>query len=251
VAGKTEADTGNRELLERAAELASAGETRPEIKTQETKVSEPNAPARMPVPTQLALLTPPSDPVSAPKSAASTEGLVKEIKKELQRVGCYSGVVDEKWVTAKASLGKFVEFAKLGAIPEQPNSALLDDIRGRNGRICPLECTPRQKESNGRCIAKTCPAGSVLGDSGSCEKNRARIAARPTSADTPERNLAPGNAKPSSRAGLGNATKESMAIMPAGTIRTGETMTLTARNGRKMTCTGGSQHGIRRTCFWN
>lgn len=254
---KAEADTlaeANRDVTGRsAAEFASAGEVEvpPETQDREPKASEPSAsgPARMSAQTHLALLTPPSDPVSAP--APGTEVLVKEIKKELQRVGCYSGVIDEKWGTAKASIGKFVKFAKLSAIPEQADSNLLDNIRGRSGRICPLECLPRQIESNGRCIAETCPAGSVLGDSGSCEKRRAKTAARPVSADTPGRDIASGNPRPSSRAAVGDATRESMAIMPAGTIQTGQTMTLTARNGRKMICTGGSQHGIKRTCFWN
>ncbi|MDB5581405.1 MAG: hypothetical protein JWR80_6581 [Bradyrhizobium sp.] len=250
-AAKAEADAvaeANRQVLN-----APAGDIAPEAKAQEPKASEPGTlvPVRVPAQTQLALLTPPSDPVSAPKSASGTEALVRDIKKELQRVGCYSGVIDEKWVTAKASLGKFAKFASLSAMPEQPDSNLLENIRGRSGRICPLECSVRQTESNGRCIVKTCPSGSVLNGQGSCEKHRDRTAARPSSADTPALESGSGRAGPSSRAALGDATKESMTIMPPGTIRTGHTMTLTARNGRKMICTGGSQHGVRRTCVWN
>lgn len=51
----------------------------------------------------------------------------------------------------------------------------------------------------------------------------------------------------------GDATKESFKISGPGTIRTGQSVVLTAPNGRKMTCTGGSMGSAHRprTCFWN
>lgn len=202
-------------------------------------------------PAKVASLDPPSDSVAASKSAPDSGALVKDIKKELQRVGCYSGAIDHRWDGARTSLGKFVKFAKLSGTTDQPDARLLDELRSRSSRVCPLECSPRQVESNGRCVARTCPPGSRLDDDGSCEKPREKAAARssPAGASGAES----GSARTVSRGGaLGDAMKESLHVMPPGSIQTGQTMTLTARNGRKMTCTGGNQQqGVRRTCFWN
>jgi hypothetical protein len=58
--------------------------------------------------------------------------------------------------------------------------------------------------------------------------------------------------KPLARETSGDALAESNHVAPAGTLRAGQTATLTARNGRKMTCTGGNTaRNIPRTCFWN
>ena len=48
------------------------------------------------------------------------------------------------------------------------------------------------------------------------------------------------------------AMRESFVVSGAGSIMTGQTVVLTARNGRKMTCVGGSitQH-IPRRCSWH
>lgn len=259
---KAEADAA-AEAKRQAEEKAAAAKTAVEKAAAEAKVlaievlaiesSEKNesGSARKPEQTQIASLTPPSDPASAPEPTPDTGALVRSIKTELSRVGCYGGAIDDKWTTAKPSLGKFAKFARLSP-PEQPGADLLDMIRRRSDRVCPPECSARQTESNGRCIAKTCPSDQVLDDDGSCEKRRSRTAARPPAAEAPEKETGrSSSAKPSSPQASGDAAAESKYIMPPGTIRTGETMTLTARNGRKMTCTGGRGHSVARTCFWN
>lgn len=49
-----------------------------------------------------------------------------------------------------------------------------------------------------------------------------------------------------------DAVRESFVVSGAGSIMTGETVVLTARDGRKMTCIGGSiRDGIPRRCAWN
>ena len=255
---KAEAEA-TAEAKRQAEERAAAAKTAAEKAAAETRVlaiesSEKNesVSARKPEQTQIASLTPPSDPASAPGPSPDTATLVRGIKTELQRVGCYGGAIDSKWTTAKSSLGKFAKFARLSP-PEQPGADLLDMIRRRTDRVCPLECSARQTESNGRCIAKTCPSDQVLDDDGACEKRRSRSAARPPAAETPEKETGrSSSAKPSSLQAPGDAAAESKYIMPRGTIRSGETMILTARNGRKMTCTGGRRgRGAARTCFWN
>jgi uncharacterized caspase-like protein len=249
-ATKAEADAAaerERQAAEAAKQAEQAKATAAGIATEKAAAENAEAgasPTNQQERTQVASLAAPGDSLPASMDA---NVLVRDIKKELQRTGCYTGKIDDKWVTAKISVGKFAKFAKLSAVPEQPDSDFLNAIRSRSGRVCPLECSPRQTESNGRCVTKSCPAGSVLDEDGSCEK-------RPSRTVTPSLDSGGTGREKSARGAAGDATKESLAIMPAGTIRTGEMMTLTARNGRKMTCTGGRMQGLnhtKRTCFWN
>ena len=100
--------------------------------------------------------------------------LVRAIKQELKRVGCYDGRLDEDWHTApaRASIQKFARLARLAMSPAEPTNELLDAIRARSERICPLECGRRQIEKDGRCIAKKCPSGFELDDDGDCTPRR-------------------------------------------------------------------------------
>jgi hypothetical protein len=96
--------------------------------------------------------------------------LVRAIKQELKRVGCYDGRIDEDWQTApaRASIQKFARLARLTISPVEPTNELLDAIRARSERVCPFECGRRQIEKDGRCIAKSCPSGFALDDDGDC-----------------------------------------------------------------------------------
>jgi hypothetical protein len=95
---------------------------------------------------------------------------VQDIKKELKRIGCLAGAIDEKWATAdmQASVARFARFAKLVNAPEQPTSDFLDALRRSGARVCPLECGVRQMEKNGACVAKICPSSQRLDSSGQC-----------------------------------------------------------------------------------
>jgi len=120
--------------------------------------------------------TEPSPPTTAtpaaPANALSSGALVKAIKNELHRVGCYSGAIDDKWTSAetKSSLDRFAKFAKLAAAPSNPDTDLLDTLRGKTDRVCPLDCGVREVVRNGQCVAKACPSGTALDDDGSCTK---------------------------------------------------------------------------------
>jgi uncharacterized caspase-like protein len=133
--------------------------------------------------TQIAMLPPPNESALGP-APPSGGILVQEIKKELKRIGCYGGPVDDRWSTTatRASIQNFVKYARLPSTPSKPDIGLLDAIRGHSGRLCPLECGPRQVEAGGQCVAKTCPAGATLGRDGNCDrpKERKKIAARPS-----------------------------------------------------------------------
>jgi hypothetical protein len=147
-------------------------------------------------PGKLAMLTPPVEPASPKPAALSGGALVQAIKTELSRVGCYSGSIDDKWTSAetKSSLKKFVKYAKLSDASADPAIDLLNALRGKTGRICPLECSARETEKNGECVAKTCPSGSRLDSDGDCERSKAPEKSSPKPAATAE--LAPAPAPP-------------------------------------------------------
>jgi hypothetical protein len=109
-------------------------------------------------------LTPPVERLPGSSTAAALSGieLVEGIKKELKRVGCYSGAIDDNWSGAetKSSIAKFVKYAELSAAPDDPAIDFLNILRGKTGRVCPLECSAREIEKDGECVPKPHPMGS-------------------------------------------------------------------------------------------
>ncbi|MDB5564657.1 MAG: hypothetical protein JWP84_1223 [Tardiphaga sp.] len=98
------------------------------------------------------------------KPVVDSRAIVLEIKRELTRVGCYTGrVEDDNWTTAdtKVSLRKFAKFAKLSKTPEEPGGEFLEKIREKKDRVCPQECVKgRTLGPNGSCIERKRPATS-------------------------------------------------------------------------------------------
>jgi uncharacterized caspase-like protein len=112
----------------------------------------------------------------APSRLLADGALVEEIKKELKRVGCYTGPIDDNWTTAETakSIKKFIEAAHASASPDQPTNDFLDALRGRSARVCPLECGAREVEAGGQCVAKRCATGYGLDEDGDCVKQKDR-----------------------------------------------------------------------------
>lgn len=123
-------------------------------------------------------LTPPAANPAAPSASPVLAGgaLITEIKKELTRVGCYAGPIDDNWTTSQtgAAVKKFVKTAGVAAPSDQPTLEFLDMLRGKSARVCPLECGAREVESGGRCVAKTCKDGFELDEDGDCVRQKGR-----------------------------------------------------------------------------
>jgi hypothetical protein len=129
-------------------------------------------------PSQSASLIPAEPTGTSPKQpdALSSSALVQAIKRELRRVGCYAGRIDDNWTDAdiKLAVGKFAKYAHMPMEPsnagktDEPATHLLDAIRAKIDRVCPLECGVRQFEKDGKCVAKTCAAGMKLDSRGDC-----------------------------------------------------------------------------------
>jgi len=169
-------EAAERAQLEQAERERAQEQARLEAERNAREQAEREQAAR----TQTALLTPPAAPAGAlPAASLEDSSVIREIKRELRRVGCYSGSLDETWPSGQAAAQRFLRLSR-GAVPAtSPTIELLDAIREKSGRVCPLECSARQVERDGRCVTKLCPAGFVLNDRGGCERSRERSASLP------------------------------------------------------------------------
>ena len=159
-----------RQKAEQQAALQRAEQERLAKAAAEAERAKPADP---PPQIATAMLAPQTEPRPAATPAAASLGggaLIQDIKKELKRVGCYSGKLDDKWPSAdmRSAIEKFAKYAKLTSVPNEPEVDFLDAIRGNSDRVCPLECDARQVESDGRCIAKICSSGQRLNAQGNC-----------------------------------------------------------------------------------
>ncbi len=166
-----EATRKREEEEARAAEAERAKASREKAEREQTE-REKSAPAQ-PAEPQVAMLPPAAEPEARPQPPhLSKGGLVRSIKRELKRVGCYDGDADENWDerALKRSIRQFVRYAKFSGAADEPNADFLDAVRGSDPGVCRVECGPRETERNGSCVAKGCPAGERLSRGGACIK---------------------------------------------------------------------------------
>ena len=117
---------------------------------------------------------PPATPPSAVPPPVTLESVpVSELKKELRRLGCYSGPIDEDWSSeeTRRAIGDYRKYASVTRALDQPDLDLLRAMRSQENRVCPLSCAPRETAVDGHCVAKTCPSGEHLTIAGRCIAN--------------------------------------------------------------------------------
>lgn len=91
-----------------------------------------------------------------PMSDASRYDLVRNLQRELKRVGCYWGDIDGDWGTgSKRAMSNFTDRVNASLPIDQPDFILLTLVQGQSGSVC----------------GKGCPAGQALSDSGRCLPN--------------------------------------------------------------------------------
>jgi hypothetical protein len=157
------------ELIERSTKEGGAP-----VEADRAKFPSTAANANQSAPTIAAL------PPAASKEATMApdqNALIRSLKAELRRLGCYSGPIDEDWQSpatkrALSELNRYASLAPLTASPE-----LLNDLKAKSGRLCPLLCPRGQTERNGRCAPKMCPHNEILSRDGNCLARP--VAARP------------------------------------------------------------------------
>ena len=109
--------------------------------------------------------------VNPDKPLGMNEGqLVFAIKTELNRLGCYFAPIDSNWRTPalRKAIADFAVRTHQAKLPDGPAPELLEDLKARSGRVCVPDCGPRERESNGRCVAKTCAGTEALDREGNC-----------------------------------------------------------------------------------
>ncbi len=105
-----------------------------------------------------------------------TRETVVALQTELTRIGCATAKPDGAWGNAsRDALTAFAEATGVKLASLEPDPAVLDLLRAREGRVCPLLCGTREVEKGGRCVAKTCRRGETLDRNGRCHAETAIV----------------------------------------------------------------------------
>jgi uncharacterized caspase-like protein len=193
---------------------------------------------------QVAALTPQADP-----KAQTAVTLSRSLQAELQRVGCYSGSPEDSWTSsARNSLDRFNKRTGMKFDIKAASLDALDAVKGKTGRICPLECGVKQVERDGTCVAKTCPRGQTMDDDGDCSKPKEKERAAKQESPPDQSRSASVDVSSGSRVVIPRKTDKEPAD---GTVRYGMTMLVddgSCPKGMIKEITGGSNnHGVSRT----
>jgi hypothetical protein len=86
--------------------------------------------------------------------AGDRAALVRELQKELTRVGCYDGAISGVWSTAsRQAMRAFTERVNARLPTTKPDLVLLSLVQGHRKKACGVACPPGQQEdSAGRCV---------------------------------------------------------------------------------------------------
>jgi hypothetical protein len=89
-----------------------------------------------------------------PADDAARYNLVRDIQRELKRVGCYWGEIDGSWGgSSKWALGEFMDRVNASLPVEQPDYILLSLIKAQGASVCGTACPKGQSRTGeGRCL---------------------------------------------------------------------------------------------------
>jgi hypothetical protein len=106
-----------------------------------------------------------------------------------ERLGCYFAPIDSNWQAPalRKALEDFAVRTHRTKAADAPATEFLEDLKAHSGRVCVPDCEPRERESNGRCIAKTCGGTEVLDHDGNCVPRGGPKPARPAVANSAPR----------------------------------------------------------------
>jgi uncharacterized caspase-like protein len=108
---------------------------------------------------------------STQQPSLSQEELSKRVQAELRRVGCLALGSDRDWnSSSQRSLASFNRHAGTKFDTKVASSEVLDAIKSRIGRVCPLVCEHGFRADGNNCVKIACRAGYRVNESNDCEK---------------------------------------------------------------------------------
>ncbi len=160
-AAQDQAAQAERRRDGKAAEAASLGDKPPAPPV-------PSVPAVPDKGTNVAALTagpPPAD-------------IARSVQIELRRVGCLTAAADGDWgMASRRSLSLFNRYAGTRLNTKIASSDVLDAIKQKRSRVCPLICEHGFKASGDHCTRIVCAKGSFLNSDNECEKQHGTVTA--------------------------------------------------------------------------
>jgi hypothetical protein len=87
-------------------------------------------------------------------SSTSRASVVRRIKRELRRVGCYDGRIDSEWDrSSRAAMATFVDRVNATLPSQEPDVVLLNLVRNHTAAACGATCPRGQAiDGDGRCL---------------------------------------------------------------------------------------------------
>lgn len=126
-----------------------------------------------------------SDPAAQPKLASlppepsaarpepSPQEITRSVQSELKRVGCFGGAIDGEWTAAsRRALEQFNNRAGAKLNAKLASLEVLDAIKARSSRVCPLNCEHGFRAEKNSCVRISCGAGHFINDDNECERKR-------------------------------------------------------------------------------
>lgn len=150
---------------------------------------------------------------SRPRDEEARVELIRDLQKQLKRVGCYDGEVDGSWGPAsKRAMAAFTDRVNATLPVEEPDFILLTLVEGHRAAACGKGCPRGQVLSAGRCLPSAVVAKSERRGSRS---SAGAVAAATESRREPARLAAPGSqAATAARAPRPEATVAEMSPPP-------------------------------------
>jgi hypothetical protein len=99
---------------------------------------------------------------SRPTDETGRLELVRNLQRELKRVGCYAGDFDGDWGPAsKRAMGSFTELVNASLPYDDPDYILLTLVQGHTGQACGKGCPAGQAMADGKCLPNAIVAQSA------------------------------------------------------------------------------------------
>lgn len=147
--------------LPRNFSIDSAAVLRPEAGRDETgvKLAVADVPVVSAMPRAVAVVPPRPVPATrvvqaATEDTSDRDTMVRRIKRELRRVGCYDGRIDGEWDrTSRAAMSAFVDRVNASLPSQEPDVVLLNLVRNHQAIACGATCPSGQAmDGDGRCL---------------------------------------------------------------------------------------------------